>query len=261
MDYVITLPNMIILFALVFFAGVVDSVAGGGGIITVPAFMFVGLPAHYAIGSNKVTVSFGTFLATMRFWKNKSIEIKIALISAIASFISGYIGSTVALHISDDVLKKIILFTLPVVAVVILTKREFGDENSSAGIEKKKAYILAFIIGIMIGFYDGLIGPGTGTFAIIAYCIIMKYDLKTASGNAKVLNSASCISSAIRYVISGKVVYAVAIPAVIFSLLGNYIGSGLAIKKGASFIKPMMIVVIVLLFSKILFQDILQIIL
>ena len=137
----------------------------------------------------------------------------------------------------------------------ILLKRDFGDENKSDSIPKVKAYILAFVIGIIIGFYDGLIGPGTGTFAIIAYCLIMKYDLRTASGNAKMLNFASNCASLIAFIYSGKILYSIAIPAAVSGIAGNYMGAGFAIKKGAKFIRPMMIVVIVLLFAK-MFLDV-----
>lgn len=260
MEQVLTPSNMVILFSLLFFAGLVDSVAGGGGIISLPAYMFIGLPAHVAMGCNKFSASMGTLLAMARFWKNRALDLKIGAISACGSFIAAYIGSSVALIIDEDLLKKIFVIVLPFVAVIILNKRQFGDENFAYLIEEKKAYLLALLIGLLIGFYDGLIGPGTGTFAIIAYCAIMRYDLKTASGNAKVLNTASGLASVIRFIISGKIVYAIAIPAAFFSITGSYIGAGLAIRKGSRFIKPMMILVITLLFSKMLFQDILHII-
>ena len=113
----------------------------------------------------------------------------------------------------------------------------------------------AILIGVLIGLYDGIFGPGTGTFAIIAYTMIMKYDLRTASGNAKILNLASNYASVITYMIAGTVVYSIAVPAAVCGILGNYLGAGFAIKKGAKFIKPMMIVVVVLILGK-MFMDV-----
>ncbi|EFM38423.1 hypothetical protein HMPREF0379_1831 [[Eubacterium] yurii subsp. margaretiae ATCC 43715] len=242
---------LILLYFLVFLAGFIDSIAGGGGLISLPAYIFVGLPAHNAIATNKFTSSLGTTLSTLRFLKNKALDLKISLISSVGSFMAAHAASELVLKIDEKIFRAIIMFTLPVVAIVILSRRNFGNENLSDTIEKRKAYIYAFFIGLFIGFYDGLIGPGTGTFAIMAYCLIMKYDLKTASGNSKMLNLASNYASLSVFLFSGKIGFSIALPAVILGLLGNYIGSGFAIKKGAKFIRPTMIVVIVLLFAKI----------
>ena len=245
---------LILLYFLVFLAGFIDSIAGGGGLITLPAYIFVGLPSHNAIATNKFTSSFGTTLSTLRFLKNKALDLKIAVISAVGSFMAARVASEIVLRIDEKMFRAIIMFTLPVVAIVILSRRNFGNENLSDTIEKRKVHIYAFLIGILIGFYDGLIGPGTGTFAIMAYCLIMKYDLKTASGNSKLLNLASNYASLSVFLFSGNIVFSIAIPAAILGLLSNYIGSGFAIKKGAKFIRPTMIMVIVLLFAKIFFD-------
>lgn len=245
---------LILLYFLVFLAGFIDSIAGGGGLISLPAYLFVGLPPHNAMATNKFSSSLGTTLSTIRFFKNKAIDVKISVISAIASFIAAHIATEIVLRLDEKIFKTMIIFVLPVVAIVILSKRNFGNENLSHTIAKAKAYRYAFLIGILIGFYDGLIGPGTGTFAIMAYCLIMKYDLKTASGNSKLLNLASNYSSLSLFLFSGKIMFHIAIPAVILGMLGNYLGSGFAIKKGAKFIRPTMIVVIVLLFGKIFFD-------
>lgn len=242
--------SLVILYFLVFLAGFIDSIAGGGGLISLPAYIFVGLPVHNAMGCNKFSAAVGTTFSVIRFWKNKALHLKVALISGLGST-SAYIGSRLALIIDEKILKTILIVILPIVAILILSKRDFGNENKSNDIPKEKVYKLAFLIGLLIGFYDGLIGPGTGTFAIIAYCVLMKYDLKTASGNAKILNLASNYASVIAFVISGKIIYSIAIPAAIFAMIGNYIGAGFAISKGAKFIRPMMILVIILLFGKI----------
>ena len=157
--------------------------------------------------------------------------------------------------INQDTLKTALVIVLPIIAVLLLFKRNFGNENQSATIPRKKAFILAALAGLVIGFYDGLIGPGTGTIAIIVFSAWLKYDLKTASGNAKLLNLASNYASLIAVIASGKVVYSIAVPAALFGILGNYIGAGFAIKKGTAFIKPLMVGVIILLFGK-LFYDV-----
>ena len=247
----IPMAKIVLVCFFVFLAGFVDSVAGGGGLISLPAYLFVGLPAHNALATNKFSSGVGTTISTIRFLKNKALDVKMAIISAIGSFISAFLASKIALLINERMLKTMMISVLPFVAIIILIKRDFGSENLVHTINKKKLIFLAFFIGILLGFYDGLIGPGTGTFAIMAYCMLMKYDLKVASGNAKLLNLASNYASLCVFLFSGKILFHVAIPAALCGLTGNYLGSGFAIKKGSKFIRPMMIVVIVLLFSDI----------
>lgn len=238
----------------VFLAGFVDSAAGGGGLISLPAYLFAGLPSHYAIGCNKFSAACGTTFSALRFFKSRALEWKTASVSAFFSFISSFCGMKLALKINQDNLKTMLIVFLPVIAVFLLLKKDFGNEDSKEKITEKKAFILAAAAGLLIGFYDGLIGPGTGTIAIIAYTILMKFDLKTASGNSKILNLASNYASLIAVIMSGKVIYSVAVPAAICGIIGNYAGAGLALKKGAAFIRPLMIAVIILLFVK-LFYD------
>ena len=246
---------LVFLWFFVFLAGFVDSAAGGGGLISLPAYLFVGLPPHTAIGCNKFSSACGTTLSAARFFKNGAVDWQVAAISAVCSFVASYLGIRIALMINQETLKTVLVIVLPIVAVLLLFKRNFGAENQSADIPKKKAFILAACAGLVIGFYDGLIGPGTGTIAIIVFSAGMKYDLKTASGNAKVMNLASNYATLIAVITGNKVVYSIAIPAAVFGIIGNYIGAGFAIKKGTAFIKPLMICVIILLFGK-LFYDV-----
>ena len=246
---------LVFLWFFVFLAGFVDSAAGGGGLTSLPAYLFVGLPPHTAIGCNKFSSACGTTLSAARFFKNGAVDWQVAAISAVCSFVASYLGIRIALMINQETLKTVLVIVLPIVAVLLLFKRNFGAENQSADIPKKKAFILAACAGLVIGFYDGLIGPGTGTIAIIVFSAGMKYDLKTASGNAKVMNLASNYASLIAVITGNKVIYSIAIPAAVFGIIGNYIGAGFAIKKGTVFIKPLMICVIVLLFGK-LFYDV-----
>jgi len=246
---------IVFLCFFVFLAGFIDSAAGGGGLISLPAYLFVGLPPHMAIGCNKFSAACGTTFSAARFFKHGAVDWKVAVVSAVCSFISSFLGIKLALRISQETLKTALVVVLPVVAVLLLLKRNFGAENQSEAIPKGKAFVLAAFAGLFIGFYDGLIGPGTGTIAIIVFSAWLKYDLTISSGNAKVLNLASNYASLIAVILSNKVMYSIAVPAAFFGILGNYIGAGFAIKKGTAFIKPLMIAVIVLLFGK-LFYDV-----
>ena len=246
----ITVGSLVLLYGLLFLSSFIDAIAGGGGLISLPAYLLTGMPSHYALGSNKLSASCGTLMATFNYMKSGALDWRIAVISAVFSFIGASCGSTAALHIDDAVLKKVIVFVLPVAAVIILSKRNLSDDNFSDSVPKKKRLIFAACIGLFIGFYDGIIGPGTGTFAIMAYCLLMKYDLRTASGNAKMLNLASNIASAITFALAGTVVWKIALPGACFCILGGQTGSRLAIARGAKFIRPMLIVVLVMILIK-----------
>lgn len=247
--------SIIILCVFIFFAGFVDSIAGGGGLISLPAYFFIGMPTLNALATNKFSAACGTTFATIKFYKSKALHWQVATISAIASFIFSYLGSLIAMKINEELLRLIIILVLPLVAIFLLFKKDFGITKQS--IDKKltaKQYGLAFFIGAIIGFYDGLLGPGTGTFAILAYSGLMHYDLLTSSGNAKLLNLASNYASMIAFLINGKILFDIAIPAAIAGIAGNYLGSSIAIKKGNSFVKIIILIVIALLFSKMIWD-------
>lgn len=239
-----------LIFPLVFLGGFVDSIAGGGGIITIPAYLFTGMPAHFAMGCNKLSASVGTTGSTIRFFRHGAMDLKVALLAVAGSFAGSTIASRIVLLLDDKVIKAMVLIILPFVALVVLFKKEPGTGALQPDANRSliRTIFLAVMIGLLIGGYDGLLGPGTGTFAIIAFTALMGYDLKTASGNAKALNLASNYAALITFVQAGTIYYEIALPAALCGLAGNFLGSGLAIRKGAKFIRPFLIVVLVLIF-------------
>lgn len=245
----LSLPAMLFLCAMVGFAGFVDSAAGGGGLIAIPAYMAVGLPMHFVYGCNKLSSAVGTTFSTARFFRSGALELQVALAAAAASFAGSALASRAVLLLPDAALKLILLVMLPVAAVLILVRRDLAGPDRPALRPGRKKWLLAAGIGFFIGGYDGLIGPGTGTFAILAFCVLMGYDLSSASGNAKLLNLASNYASVITMVAAGKVLWAVALPAAVFGIAGHLLGSGMALKKGARFIRPMMLCVLALLLA------------
>lgn len=249
--FTLSLPLLCIICFFVFLAGFVDAAAGGGGLISLPAYIATGMPAHVAYGCNKFSSACGTTLASLRFLRNRAMDVQIALLAAVGSFAGSGVAARIVLLLDDAVLKRIVIIFLPVAALVIFLNRGYGETNQSDSLSKRRKFLLALVIGLLIGFYDGMVGPGTGTFAIIAFSILMKYDLKTASGNAKILNLASNYASLITYALSGNILWTVAVPAAVCNVLGSYFGSGMALKKGAAFIRPMILVVMILLMIKI----------
>ena len=248
----IGLPMLLFLMLRTGFAGFVDSAAGGGGLISLPANLFSGLPVHFAYGTNKFSAACGTTFATASFFRSGAMNLRVGLLAALGSFAGSALGSQIVLHISDEALRTMMFIILPVATVLILWRRQLPDENRDDGSFGLRKAALSLGIGLGIGLYDGLFGPGTGTFAIIAFTTLMGFDLRTAGGNAKVLNLASNYASLITYLFGGMIVLTVGIPCAASNIAGNLLGSHFALKKGARFIRPMMLVVLVLLMGKLL---------
>lgn len=245
------LEKLLIICPLVFMAGFVDSIAGGGGLISLPAYLLAGLPTHNALGTNKMAMSFGTFIAAGKYIKAKTVDLKVGVVSAAGAFIGSSIGSSIALLIAENVFKIILLVVLPAVAVFLLVKKDFGKNGTDPkAMSAARLYVVSFTIGIAIGCYDGLIGPGTGTFLILAFTAFLGIDLLKSSGCAKITNLASNIASMIVFIINGKVIFAIAIPAAAFAMAGNYAGARLAIKGGSRYVRFAILFVIGLLFVK-----------
>ena len=245
----------LIVCPLVFLAGFVDSVAGGGGLISLPAYLFVGIPPHLASATNQLVNSMGTALATWKYYKSGKICIKFAILSAIGALIGSSIGTKIALLINAEVFHIILLVALPLAALLITFKKNFGTASEADIIEEtNKNLLYCLIIGLCIGCYDGMIGPGTGTFMIMAFTMVLGMDLLTASGCAKLGNLASNIASAILWILNGQVLFTLVIPAAACNMLGSYFGSRYAIRGGSQKVRSMIYVVLTLLFIKFFYE-------
>ncbi len=247
------LKTLLIVCPLVFLGGFVDSVAGGGGLITLPAYLMAGLGAHFAMGTNKVVNACGTMIASLRYFKGGKVELPPALISGAFALVGAGIGSKLALLVPEETLKMCMLVALPVVAVVLLLKKDFGRESEEKAVYRtRRMAIASALIGFLIGGYDGLVGPGTGTFMIMAFTAALGMDLLTASGCSKVANLASNISSAVLFALSGKVMWMLAAPAAACNILGALCGARYAMRGGSKKVRGMIFVVLGLLFIKVI---------
>lgn len=243
---------LLIICPLVFIAGFIDAVAGGGGLVSLPAYLFAGVPIHIAYGTNKFANCIGTGMASAKFLKSGNIKLKPALISATGALIGSWVGAQLVLLLDEKYLQYSLMIILPIVAIFLLFNRNFGQDINIKEVPIRKLYIISFIIGLIIGVYDGFFGPGTGTFLVLAFTSICGFNMITASGNAKIVNLASNLAALVVYILNGKVSFMIGIPAAIFAVLGNYIGAHFAINKGSKFIKPVIILVIAMLFIKII---------
>lgn len=236
----------------VFLASFMDAIAGGGGIISVPTYLiaFHGLPTYYALGTNKLSAGVGTVFSTARFIKNGYVKWSLAVPSIVFALL-GSVGGTWLQHRTPDVvLKYLLLLVLPVVAVVTLRTRSWPDEPGEIAFPKQAAIVWG--ASLVIGAYDGYYGPGTGTFLMIIFVRLAKLDTRTAAGGVKVVNLSSNIGSLFTAWRAGYVYWAIGGIAAAASILGHYLGAGLAIKNGSRLVRPAVIVVLILLALKVL---------
>lgn len=242
--------TFLIVCPLVFLAGFVDAIAGGGGLISLPAYMFAGIPVHNAIATNKLSSVTGTFVSTFRLVKNKHVDWGLVPGTVICALFGSVIGANLALVISDRVLKTVLVFVLPVVAVCVLRDKDF-ETVIPEGFTRKKQYLIMAVCSLGIGIYDGFYGPGTGTFLLLVFTKLGKLNMEKATGNVKVVNLSSNISALVTFILAGKILWGLGLAASCFSIAGHYVGAGMVVNNGVKIIKPIILVVLVLLLIKV----------
>ncbi|GHU83479.1 UPF0721 transmembrane protein [Clostridia bacterium] len=241
-----------ILFPLIFLSGFMDSIAGGGGIISLTSYLAVGLPPHLALGTNKTSAFLGTGISMARFARKGHIRWDSAIVAFLGALAGSAAGARLALLVPERALVYIMLPVLPVIAALVLRRKGFTPRT--VALPRKGMLAYSLVIGVLLGGYDGFFGPGTGTFLILAFTAMLGFDVLTACGNAKAVNFASNIAAAVTFILNGQVNYALGVPAALCAIAGHYVGSGLAMKKGIRIVRPMIVVVIALLMAKIIWD-------
>lgn len=231
-----------------FLAGFIDSIAGGGGLISLPVLMAAGLPPHMAVGTNKFSATFGAIMSAWQFVKAGKVDGHLMKRLVPLTFIGAIIGCAVMVSISAHWLQPIIIASLIGTAVFIFSQRKLGCQTTYHG-ETRRNLVLSVTAALFIGFYDGFIGPGTGTFYIVFFAMI-GFDFVIAAGNAKILNLVSNITSFVLVIYWDKIIYVYGITMAVCIFCGAYFGSRLAIRKGSAFIRVIMLTVTTLLIGK-----------
>ena len=239
----ITWVTVAVIAGAFFLAGIIDAVSGGGGLLTLPTFLLLGFPVHLIVGTNQCSCCAGSLISLGRFAKSGRIYWKTAAISAPVSLLGSILGARLNLWIPERYLQIMMMVLLPIAAATLLLNRDFGLENRSGKLTTGQQVAVALFWGTYTGFY----GAGSGTFILLSFAPLNKLDLVTASGNTKVCSSVASLTAAITYALSGAVVWQVVLPAALLNILGNYIGAGLALHKGAKVIRPMFFVVLLML--------------
>ena len=249
------MPQQLILYLVVcpllFLGGFVDSVAGGGGLITLPAYLLAGMPIHVAAGTNKIANCLGSTTAALQYLRSGKIHLPIALTAAAGALAGSAAGAQLAILLSERLLKGLMLVILPLVAVFLALKKDIGREGTTpSSLSPRRTAVASLLIGLVIGAYDGMIGPGTGTFLIMAFSALLSLDLITASGCAKVVNASSNVAAAVVFLLHGKVMWSFLLPAAACCILGGFCGARYAIRGGGKRVRSMIFVVLGLLFVK-----------
>ncbi|MFD1485026.1 sulfite exporter TauE/SafE family protein [Lacticaseibacillus baoqingensis] len=249
-DVVMTWLTFMIVCPLVGLAGFVDAIAGGGGLISLPAYLMTGIPAHMAIGTNKLSSGMGTLVATAEFARSGYIRIKLAIVAVVMAMLGANIGSNLALHLSDHFFRLLLLAILPLTALYLLLHRTALTAPSAVALPPLKAGLAVGAIALLLGAYDGFYGPGAGTFLLLALTGIARLPLNTAAGTTKVINLTTNLTSLVVFLCNGKVYLLLGLSAGCFSILGNHLGTRYFKRFGGRGARPLILLVLTIFFAK-----------
>ena len=237
-----------------FFAGIVDSITGGGGLITIPVMLATGIPVHYITGTNQCSAWIGSGVASYKFVRSGNIHLSSVFITLPFAIIGSYIGARLNLIVPDRYLKVFMLVMIPIIAVFIFSNKQLGEEDHSDEQSTMAIVLWSVFIGLVLGGYQGFYGPGSGLFFMLAYAACLKLDLVKATGNTRFVIAIASIASVFAYASSGNVLWNLSIILNVFYIIGSYLGAVLVIRNGARIIRPIMICVVGLLIMKIVFD-------
>lgn len=237
---------IILLCVAAFFAGFVDAIVGGGGLIQTPVALILlpNLAVSSIIGSLKIPAFSGTSFAANQYLKKVNMNWKLLSIMAVVAFVSAFLGSHLLTKVHNDFMKPLLLVVLTLIAIYTFTKKDFGIHQAKEH-SVKRQLLLAVSMSICIGFYDGFIGPGTGSFLVLGFVSVLGFDFLHASAHAKMVNLATNFGSICLFVLKGKIIWAIAIPMAVCNAAGGWIGAKLAIKKGNGFIRVFFLIVVI----------------
>ncbi|GAB4141456.1 MAG: TSUP family transporter [Bacteroidia bacterium] len=245
MEDTLLTPEFGFLLFFAFTAGFIDAIAGGGGLIQLPAFFlaFPALPPAVILGSNKFAAFSGTSVATVRYLKNTSVPWRDVIPAIITALIFSVIGARLVSLFDKELFKPIVLILLVLVAIYTFIRKDFGLKKNE-GLNQNKRLMIALLSGMLLGIYDGFFGPGTGSFLMVIYISIFGFDFLQASVSAKLVNCATNFAALAYFAATGNIRYELAIPVAICNILGSLIGVRLALLKGSGFIRGFFLLVV-----------------
>lgn len=247
MELNLNLFTLILLILTSFLAGIIDSIAGGGGLITLPALLFFGISPSFALGTSKFIGTCGGVIATINFSRSKLIVWRLFLISIPFTLFGGFLGSKAILFFNPEIIQSLIFVFLPLVFIAYFKKTKVIIFESCSA-KTRKTNIELILLAFCIGFYDGFFGPGAGTFLTLGFHHLLCLDFVSATALAKPFNVVSSIVSLVVFAFYDKILWKLAVVMALASMSGSYIGSYLAITRGKVFVKKILLFACIFLF-------------
>ncbi|MBI0037144.1 MULTISPECIES: TSUP family transporter [unclassified Gilliamella] len=243
---------LVLLFLIATLAGFIDSIAGGGGLLTVPALLAVGLPPASALATNKLQSCGGSFSASFYFIRQRMVDLKQQKWAIACAFIGSALGTLSVMHIQADFLKLLLPILTISVGLYFLLSPTIGDSDRNSRLSFLQ---FALIPALIIGFYDGFFGPGAGSFYALAYITLAGFNLTKATAHTKVLNFTSNLAGLIFFIAGGEVVWSIGLVMLVGQFIGARLGAKMVIAKGRKLIRPMLITVSTIMSVKLIYEN------
>lgn len=253
MDWLVVSPWMlVVLFFVALFAGFVDSIAGGGGLITLPALLAAGLSPAQTLGTNKLQSVGGSFSASLYFVRQRAVDLNKQKLTIAMTFIGSMAGAVLIQHLRADLLRQLLPLLVIGIGLYFLLMPRIGVEDQQ---RRLSAWPFALLAGAGVGFYDGFFGPGAGSFYALAYVTLCGFNLAKSTAHAKILNFTSNAGGLLLFVFAGKVMWSVGFVMLAGQILGARLGAGMVLAKGQKLIRPMIVAVSLLMSIKLLYDS------
>lgn len=243
---------LLLLFVIALIAGFIDSIAGGGGLLTVPALLAVGITPQAALATNKLQSCGGSFSASLYFIRRGMVNLKEMKLAILLAFVGSALGTLLVLHIKADFLRILLPILTISVGLYFLLCPKIGDEDRKRRLSETQFAILAAMV---IGFYDGFFGPGAGSFYALAYVTLAGFNLTKATAHTKILNFTSNIAGLLFFIFSGQVLWTIGLTMLVGQFIGARIGAKIVLSKGKKLIRPMLIIISTVMSIKLIAEN------
>lgn len=253
MEWLLVSPQMIaVLFFIAMLASFIDSIAGGGGLLTVPALLSAGLTPAQVLATNKLQAVGGSFSASLYFVRRGAVKLREQRLNIAMTFIGALCGTLLVQHIRSDFLRQVLPLLIIGIGLYFLLMPRLGEEDRQ---RRLHGLPFALIAGGTVGFYDGFFGPGAGSFYALAFVTLAGFNLAKSTAHAKVLNFTSNFTSLLFFMLGGKVVWGIGLVMLVGSICGARLGARMVLSRGQTLIRPMVVIVSVVMSSKLLYED------
>ncbi|KMK52178.1 hypothetical protein RO21_02395 [[Actinobacillus] muris] len=246
------LDMLSLLFGVALVAGFIDAIAGGGGLLTIPALLATGMPPAVALGTNKLQACGGSFSASLYFLRQKAVNLRQIWLLILMTFVGASLGTLLVQNIDVNALKAILPFLILLIAIYFLFSPSISDSDR----KQRLSYpLFAFTAAVGIGFYDGVFGPATGSFLTLAFLLLLGFNLTKSVAHAKVLNFTSNIASLLFFALGGDILWKVGLVMMIGQIIGGTLGAKMAISKGKQIIRPLIVTMSLIMVGKMLIDQ------